>query len=160
MSLPALHTPAPHIPAAVVEVDSLVALRHMQAEEAAAEDRLQAARAMLALVVVAAHSPRLEDTPVLRTALDDQMDSPRATQVLHSDQWSWFLPLLIGMRREPTHMRADHPRGSGRALSISQCEGVHASHKSGSKGSLGKRRSKCGMLAHDRLWWRLPEEAP
>jgi hypothetical protein len=79
-----------------------VGLRHMQAEEAVAEDKLPTARAMLALAAVAAHSPRLEDTPVLKMALDDQMDSPRATQVLHSDQWSWFLPLRIGIRREPT----------------------------------------------------------
>jgi hypothetical protein len=121
-----------------------------------AEDRFPAARATLALVEVAAHSPRLEDTPALKTALktalDDQMDSPRATQVLHWDQWSWFLPLRIGKRREPTPMRADHPRASGRTVSISQREGVHSSSKSGSNGSLGKRCSKCGMLAHDRLW--------
>src|SRR6185437_2189409 len=95
-SLPALHTLAPRIPA--VEVDSPVALRHTQAEVAVADDKFPAARAMLALVVAAGHSPRLEDTPVLKMALDDQMDSPRATQVLHSDQWSWFLPLRLGMR--------------------------------------------------------------
>ena len=81
-----------------------MALRHTQAEAAVAEDRFPAARATLALVGAAAHSPRLEDTPVLKMALDDQMDSPRATQVLHSDQLSWFLPLRIGMRREPTFL--------------------------------------------------------
>ena len=108
-------------------MDNPVEHHHTQAEEAVAEDRSPMARATLALAVVVAHLPRLEDTPVLKMALDDQMDSPRATQVLHSDQWSWFLPLRIGKRREPTPMRADHPRGSWRALSISQCEGVHAS---------------------------------
>ena len=86
---PAPHTLAPRIPA-VAEEDSPVALRHTQAEEAVAEDRFPAARATLALVEVAAHSPRLEDTPALKTALktalDDQMESPRATQVLHWDQ--------------------------------------------------------------------------
>jgi hypothetical protein len=72
----------------VAEGDSPVELRHRQAEEVVAEDRFPEARATLALAVVAAHLQSLEDTPVLKMALDDQMDSPRATQVLHSDQWS------------------------------------------------------------------------
>jgi hypothetical protein len=77
--------------------------------------------------VEVAHSPRLEDTLAPTMAVDDQMDSPRATQVLHWDQWSWFLPLRIGMRRESTPTRVDHPRGSRRTVSISQREGVHSS---------------------------------
>ena len=106
------------------EADNPVAFHRTQVEVVAGDKPL-AHRATHTLAVAAAHSPRLEDTPALKTALDDQMDSPKATQVLHWDQWSWFLLLRIGTYREPTAMRVDLTRGSWRTVSISQPEGVH-----------------------------------